>query len=167
MLWIEGMLRAEAACGQLAGKEGKVMFILPILMALAPAADTAPAADRVFACRSITDDPARLACFDKAAADLSQALERKEVVIAAADDPRIQPAREPAPKVVDGTISSVVSLSYDRYIFQIDGKTAWQFDEPSYSEPKIGDVVHVEKGALGSYIARVKGRRGLRVKRLH
>lgn len=145
------------------------------------------AADGVAACRSIADSAERLACFDKAAAELVAARERKDLVVLDRSDvrktrrslfgfplPRIklfgdgdsQEAEKEEIREIDGKVVSVAQVAPDRWSVTLDDNTRWVTAESSRGfPPRAGESVNIERAALGSYIALFDKRRPMRVRR--
>jgi hypothetical protein len=148
-------------------------------------AGRAQAYETLVKCRSIADDAARLRCFDQAAAALQQAAERRDIVII--DREQVQQTRrslfgieglrvpffghgdEKGEEVsqIDGVIASASQVSYGRWMVRLEDGSIWlQVDDNAIAVwPKAGQKVVVKRAALGSYMMRVNGQPGVRVKR--
>lgn len=136
----------------------------------------------VVACRTISLDGARLACFDRAAARLATAqqagdivvVDRKAVVerrrrafglplantLATADVKGIEV------KELTSTIRSVApSLTPDQYRIVLSDGTAWQMLDPG-AQPRPGAKITIGAVRLGGFRAKVDGQRPFLVKRL-
>jgi hypothetical protein len=174
------------------------LFLFAAVLAAVPAA-VAAAQDRVapqqrpevfealVRCRAITEDVARLQCFDSAAANLQQAAERRDVVLV--DRQQVRESRRrlfglPIPSLgdifggggdddedevssIDSTVASAHQVGYGRWVVRLqDGSTWAQTDNsPLASRPRAGQPVRVERGALGSYRMRVNNQPAIRVQR--
>jgi hypothetical protein len=137
-------------------------------------------------CRAITEDAARLRCFDQASAALQQATERRDVVIV--DRAQVRQARrtlfgidlprlpffgggddDKADEVsqIDGVVASAFQNGNGRWVVRLeDGGTWAQIDDnPISIWPKAGQKVTIKRAALGSYMMRVNGQAGVRAKR--
>jgi hypothetical protein len=138
-------------------------------------------------CRAIIDDNARLACFDQAAANLQQAAERRDVVVV--DRSQVRETRRrlfglPLPRLpifgggdhdeeaeeissIESNIASAVETGYGRWAVRLqDGSTWVQTDNNIIAaRPRAGQPVRVNRGALGTYMMRVNGQPGVRVRR--
>ena len=138
-------------------------------------------------CRGVTDAAARLACFDNAAAALQTATERRDVVVVdraqvresrrrlfglalprlpifggAADDEDEEEIRS-----IESNIVSAYQVGYGRWVVRLeDGSTWMQVDDNVIAaRPRAGQTVRVNRGALGSFMMRVNGQPGVRVRR--
>lgn len=174
------------------------IWIAAALIALAsaagaktPKAPPAPtgrpeAFDALVKCRAITEDAARLRCFDQAAAALEQAADRRDVVIVdraqvrqtkrtlfglelphlsifgGGDDDKAEEVTQ-----IDGIIASAFQNGNGRWVVRLeDGGTWAQIDDnPISIWPKAGQKVLIKRAALGSYMMRVNGQAGVRVRR--
>ena len=169
--------------------------VLPAAAAAAQEPPAAPQRPEVFEalvrCRAITEDVARLQCFDAAAANLQQAAERRDVVLV--DRQQVRQTRRrlfglPIPSLgdifgggggdddeededevnfIESTVASAHQAGYGRWVVRLqDGSTWAQTDnEPLASRPRTGQPVRVERGALGSYRMRVNNQPAIRVQR--
>lgn len=121
-------------------------------------------------CRAIADDTARLACFDTATTELSQAVERNDVVILDRQD--VRETRRSLfgfnlPKLpffrggddnekeefqeIDSSVTGLRSLGYDKFSVTIEGGAVWRTTEPVRKQPRVGDKIRIKRGAIGSY----------------
>jgi hypothetical protein len=161
--------------------------------ALAVASPAAPAAapaqrpeafETLVKCRAIADDVARLRCFDQATAALQQAAERRDIVIV--DQAQVRQTRRSLFGIeglrvpffgggdekgeemsqLDGVIASARDLGGRWLVHLEDGSTWLQVDDNVIALwPKAGQKVLIKRAALGSYMMRVNGQPGVRVKR--
>jgi len=170
-----------------------------LVMAAAAAALVAPAAlpaqkgkpqarpeafEALVRCRSLTDDAARLRCFDEAAATLQQQAENRDLVVVdrkqiqetkrglfGLDIPNLNPFGGGDDGVEVKSIESVVrSATQDgdgRWILTLEDNSIWaQTDNyPFAVAPKRGQKVKVVKASMGSYMMRVNNQPGVRAKR--
>ncbi len=138
----------------------------------------------LLACRAIADAQARLACFDKSAATIGEAVAKRDLVvfdregvrktkrglfgfgipnlgIFGDDDDSVEI------KQIDGEIVSTAFNADGGYIFRLADGSRWtQMDgKPLAIPPQTGDKVVVKKGALGSYIMSVARQPGVKVRR--
>jgi hypothetical protein len=136
-------------------------------------------------CRAVTDDAARLRCFDSAAAALETAAERRDVVVVdrkqvreakrslfGLDIPNLNPFgggtdEEEEIKSIDGVVASAYQDGNSRWVVRLEDGSSWaQTDNnPIVLRPRPGQKVKINKGALGSYMMRVNGQPGVRAKR--
>ncbi len=145
------------------------------------------AAKALFACRAIPAEAERLACFDREVGALETAQASDKVVIV--DQTEIKKARRdlfgfPLPRIGlfgkrDGSAQEEVERIEEklarfglepsgRAVFTLANGARWlQIDNQAVlGEPKPGDAVVIESAALGSYTARIAGRRAIRVRRI-
>jgi hypothetical protein len=167
------------------GAAGAILAIASLARA-APADQpiTAPAVKAVLACRSLTEDAARLACFDKATAAMGEA-ESKGDLLTLDREQRKAVRRQafglslPAftlfdkgekPEDVDRLTATVASASHDPYgkwTLRLDDGSVWrQIDDSQINRtPHKGSNVVIKKGALGSFFLDVDGQPGFRAHR--
>jgi hypothetical protein len=144
--------------------------------------DTPPPAvvNALLECRKLEDGAARLACFDRAAAELGKATETHELVVldrAAVNHTkrslfglnlpaiRIFGSNDEELTQIESTIARAYSNRTGPVYVLADGSRWQQIDGPDpLADP--GDPVVIHKGAMGSYLARVGKTPGLRVVRL-
>lgn len=136
-------------------------------------------------CRTLADSAERLACYDKAAASIGDAVARKDLVVFDRESVRKTKRGlfgfaipnlgifgdddgEVEVKQVDGEIVSIAMNSDGGYIFRLADGSRWsQMDsKPIAVAPRAGDNVVVKKGALGSYSLSVEKQAGVKVKRI-
>lgn len=137
-------------------------------------------------CRAQTDDMARLRCYDQAAGALTEAAAQGNVVVV--DQQDLKRARRSLfgfslPKLpffrgdesaseqqdeIAASVASARSLGYGKWRITLDSGAVWETTEASSSarNPQPGNPVLIKRGALGSYMMRIDGRRGLRSKRI-
>lgn len=173
---------------------------LPLILLLAGAPgsalaqrgnDTPPARPQSFEalvrCRAITEDAARLACFDAAAAALQSAQERRELVVV--DRQQVREGRrrlfglalpripifgggdddtdEDRVDTVEGVVASASQDGLGHWVVALQDGAVWvQVDNrPLALRPRPGQRVVINRGALGSFMMRVNNQPGLRVRR--
>lgn len=136
-------------------------------------------------CRAIADAGQRLACFDKASADLVAAVERRDVRLVTRDEvnqtrrglfglslPRTGlfggEEGEPELQELESRITAVRATGPDSYVFTIAEGSEWQITNvPSrLREPEIGDPVVLRRAALSSVFVRIDGQIGVKGRRL-
>lgn len=145
-----------------------------------------PQVNALLACRAITDSDQRLACYDKAAATIGDAVAKRDLVvfdresvkrtkrglfgfsipnlgIFGDDDDAVEI------KQIDGEIASTAMNADGGYIFRLNDGSRWsQTDsKPIALSPQSGDKVVVKKGALGSYFMSVGKQPSVKVKRIN
>ena len=136
-------------------------------------------------CRAVTDDAARLRCFDAAAATLQQQAENRDLVMVdrktiqetkrglfGLDIPNLNPFGGgddgvPEIKSIESTIRSATRDQNGHWILTLEDDSIWaQTDNyPFAVDPRRGNKVKVVKAAMGSYMMRVNGQPGVRAKR--
>jgi hypothetical protein len=169
-----------------------LMLMSPSYRATAAPAPQAPIAKQVTAlqtCRAKVEAADRLSCYDKAVDELSAATASQELVVIERAD--IRKARKglfgfSLPRIgflagrdgnkedeedairFEGKIVSAKALSQGGWQFTVEGGAVWMTLETSFSfrTPAAERVVLIERGALGSYSARVGNGGWVRVKRL-
>lgn len=164
------------------------------LVAAAPgmAADRVPAGGsplllQLGQCRSITDNAARLACFDQASGALLAATSRGDVSVVDRGELRTtrrslfgfglpklpffrgDPTANEASDNLDSKIASARELGYGKYrIGLTDGNAVWETLETyeSLDPPRPGQPIAIKRGPMGSYMVRIDGQRGVKAKRV-
>ena len=139
-------------------------------------------------CRAITEDAARLQCFDAASAALAQAAERRELVVVSREQvresrrrlfglalPRLpifgggDDAREDPEEItqLEGTVANASQDGYGHWAVRLQDHSLWvQVDDNVLAlRPRPGQPVLIRRAALGSYVMRVNGQPGIRVRR--
>jgi hypothetical protein len=149
-----------------------------------PNTGTPQSMQQLIACRSIADSAQRLACYDRQATVVSQALASRELVV-------IDKARATAAKRslfgfsipdfgglfgggdsdINEIASTVTKARQDGYgawtVSLADGSTWAQLDDsPLGLPPERGNKVVVHRGSFGAFFLRVAGQPGIRVKRI-
>ena len=118
-------------------------------------------------CASEADQSKRLACFDALAASLPKVQADQfglTADIARKRDPAAE--RRAAETILPGKIVAMGTTRDGKLIFTLDNQQVWIQSEVKTIEFVVGDVVHIEHGAMGSlWLAADKGRK-TRVKRV-
>lgn len=133
-------------------------------------------------CRAISDDTARLACFDVAAAQLDAAVTTKALTILDREGVRetkrslfgfsvpsvglFKRSDEPDFTEINATISRVIPLGYDKFEFVLEDGARWQTTDSMRYPPRKNGTIRIRKGALGAYFLSVNGDRGVKGKRV-
>lgn len=162
-------------------------------LALAQRGQNAPPArpqsfEAVVRCRAITEDAARLVCFDTAVAALQQAQERREVVMV--DRQQVREGRrrlfgltlpripifgggdddddEDAVRTMEGTVSAATQDGLGHWAVTLQDGALWsQVDNNRLAvAPRAGQRVVINRGAMGSYMMRINNQPGIRVRRI-
>lgn len=163
---------------------------LALLGAIGPAAAQKPddAPGRVLgglrACKGLADAE-RLACYDRAAAALDQAVETKEVTLLDKQEvrrtrrglfgftlPRIglfsgdgdDPKEAAEFSEITTTVASARLVENSRVEFRLadESGAVWRTTDPLSFPPKAGASVRIRKGTLGNYFIRFNNERGVR-----
>jgi uncharacterized iron-regulated membrane protein len=141
-------------------------------------------------CRTIAEATARLQCFDAAAAALDQAAQRRDVVVV--DRAQVRESRrrqfglalphlpifgggdnghdndDDEISTLEGVVASASENSYGQWTVRLrDEGGLWvQVDHNVLAaDPRPGQPVVIQRGALGSYMMRVNRQPGIRVRR--
>lgn len=143
--------------------------------------------DELAACRVIAADAARLACFDRTAAALDAARADRQLVVVDREDvqktkrslfgfslPKINlfgggdgKDDEPELKEIDATIKGVRAVQNQLFVVTLEDGQQWQFIDPMTFPPNAGDPIKIRRGALSAYFGSVKGRTGVKIKRVN
>ncbi len=138
------------------------------------------------ACRSQTDDAARLRCYDGAAAALAEATTSGKVVVVDQEDVRktrrsmfgfslpklpFFSGDRSADEVQDELTAKIVAagaIGHGKYRIKLEDGALWETTEASIgvNDPRSGDTVLIKRGSLGGYMMRIAGQRALRAKRV-
>ena len=170
--------------------------VFSMLMVAAPLSAQSGGADEqssltqsLYACRDIADNADRLGCFDREVAAIQQAEASQDLIIA--DRGQVREARRglfgfKLPKLrlfgggkdddtgveqieqVEEPLARFGSNSMGKAYFQLESGARWiQTDNvPVLGNPKPGDIVVIREAALGSYSAKIDGRRAIKVRRV-
>ena len=139
--------------------------------------------ENVVQCRAIQDSAERLACYDRGVAALDTAQKSNELYVA--DKTAMKEARRglfgfslPSLKIfgdedlgdldeLETTIAGV-SSGQRGYVFTLPDGARWaQTDKRYMDRPKVGAKIKIEKAVLGSYMASINGKSGVRVERIN
>ena len=137
-------------------------------------------------CRTITEDAARLQCFDNAAAALQAATERREVVVV--DRQQVRESRRrlfglPLPRLpvfggdddddeeeissIESNVVSAHQVGYGRWVVRLEDGSTWAQTDDNViaARPRAGQPVRVNRASFGTFMMRVNGQPGVRVRR--
>lgn len=151
-----------------------------------PADARADLLQRVTACRAMSDDQARLACFDAATAALDAAERKGELVVM--DQTQIREAKrrafglelgdafrvfergEGGAQEVDEVTLTVAQASRgadDRWLVTTTDGQVWRQTEAGRGAraPQAGSSLEIRRGALGSFFMKIDGQRAVRARR--
>ena len=150
----------------------------------APPPSTPTAVQAVLDCRALSDDAARLACYDRAVTAMAKAEQSGDLV--SLDRAQRRAARRQAfgfqlPTLsfldrgekpadldkIDETLASAWQTSGEKWVFRMQDGAVWrQIDDEFLSrKPHEGSRVEIRRAMLGSYMLSVDGQPGLRVHR--
>ncbi|MFV3075201.1 hypothetical protein [Niveispirillum fermenti] len=148
---------------------------LPLAAGGLPARAAAP--DEVLKCLGVTDDAARLACYDRAVPALRQAPPMAAALPPAPPPPVVAASPQQAfgaerlsskergieeVAEITATLVSFQQAGYERYTFTLDNGQVWtQTVARSLSNLRAGRSLRIEKGMVGSYNMVIDGVSGL------
>ena len=165
-----------------------MMLAAPAASAPKKIADGPPPAQvtALLNCRAIADSAERLACYDKAAATIGEAVAKRDLVVM--DRESVKKTKrglfgfalpnlgifgddndEVEIKQIEGTIVSTTFNADGGYIFRLADGSRWsQMDSKPFAiPPRNGDKVVVKKGVLGSFFLTIEGMPGVKVRRIN
>lgn len=102
-----------------------------------------PRLEAVMACQSVTDDTARLQCFDQAVAPLQKALVHGTMIL----------EEKKGPLAMEGVVKASGQTSANRYWVELENGDRWTLT-PKSSRPKappVGSTVRMKKTLWGGY----------------
>lgn len=141
------------------------------------------------ACQAEADPAARLACYDRVAAEMLAAtaagdlrvIDREEIkktrrglfgfslpdfgIFGRGDDEEDE-AEEEGFDVLNTTIAGVSGSHGSGYIITTAEGAVWQLDEEPRMSPKVGQTVEIRSAALSSYFLRINGKGGVKGHRI-
>jgi hypothetical protein len=154
----------------------------------APAPAPLPAGLKGLAdCRAITDNGARLACYDAATAHLETAVSKHDVVVLNREDMRATrrglfgftlpktslfgrtgpDSEKDDVAEIDATVTSASSLGYGIWRIRLDDGAVWETTEAvDWRDPRPGSKIHLKRGLLGNYFMTIESGRAVRSRRV-
>jgi hypothetical protein len=177
-------MRAWSAVGSGAIGAAILLVSAPVVARDVKPGPPPPQVNELLGCRAIADDAQRLACYDKSAATIGDAVAKRELVVF--DRESVKKTKrglfgfsipnlgifgddndEVEIKQLDGAIAATSINRDGGYIFILEDNTQWsQMDsKPVALPPQRGDKVVVKKGTLGSYFLSFAGQAGVKVRR--
>ena len=143
---------------------------------------------QVQACQQVKDDAARLACYDRNVSALTTANARGDVTVV--DRSQMRAARrslfgfdvghlpffgskdkdvQEEPKQLVSTLRSFRDIGNGFFRFTIaDPESTWESTESSnVFDPRIGEKVTINHGAMGSYFVTIGSNQAVRAHRIH
>jgi hypothetical protein len=178
------MIRTPAAALAVLLAAGAAGTAAPALAQPAPG-ERAAIVQALSDCRKLTDDSARLACYDKAAAAFEQAETKGDIVVV--DREQARKVRRQAfgfslPSIslfekgesqeelenVGGVVASARQQGSGQWTIKLEDGAIWaQVDNNElFKTPKPGMAVKIRKASLGSYLMTIENQRAMRVKRV-
>lgn len=187
--------------GKRGGMKAMPRWLLPCLIGGALAVGPAQSAPKqqprpeifnsLLACRTITDNADRLACFDRQVGAIDVAAQRDEVVVldkselnktrktlfgfsfpklpflgGGDDDGDDKPAQDGVTHI-DAVIGSIRSLGYGKWQIGLEDGAQWMTTEAVTGRaPKVGQKIELKRAAMGSFMGKVEGGRAVRMKRV-
>ncbi len=142
------------------------------------------ALQEIVACQSISDDIERLKCYDSSVTQFTSAAESGEVIVAekkvvdearkevfglsVSDNPIFGNKDDDGVKSIESTIASARKQRNGKWIIRLENGASWrQTSTRSLSrDPKPGQKIIIERALLGSFKARIEGRRAFKVLRV-
>jgi hypothetical protein len=145
-----------------------------------------PVYQAVVDCRDIADPTQRLACFDRTVGVMASATAEKDLVVL--DRATMRETRKglfgfSLPKLklfgggdederdeireIESSIAAVRSAKDGYPIFVLEDGGNWKQTEGRNVFPKVGDPIKIKRAAMGSYMANVNKKAGVRVMRLN
>lgn len=138
------------------------------------------------ACQALTEDAARLSCYDQAAGQLQRATQTGAVMVVTREDvrrarqslfgftvprvPFLSNGREDEEPVQELTapIAAVSGIGHGKYRLRLQDGAVWETSEANggFRTPRAGQTVRIRRGALGSYFIQVEGGRNVRGRRV-
>ena len=136
-------------------------------------------------CRSVADDAARLACYDKSVAALDAAEAARDVVVV--DKAQMREGRrqlfglslpnftlfKDSPKTddvleIDSVATQVRFTAERRWLITLEDGAVWQQieDRALAKAPRVGSKIHIMSAAFGSFLLKIEGERGVRARRV-
>lgn len=145
-----------------------------------------PVYQAVVECREIADAAQRLACFDRTVGVMASATAEKDLVVldrAAMRETRKGLFGFSLPKLklfgggdederdevqeIESSIAALRSAKDGYPIFVLEDGGNWKQTEGRNVFPKVGDPIRIKRASLGSYMANVNKKAGVRVMRLN
>jgi hypothetical protein len=150
------------------------------------ASPPSPLVSALAACRTITDEGARLACYDKTSEALTGAAARGDIAVVDRDQVRKvrrtlfgfavpkfpffnrKDDKDDEPKEITSTVQGVGFAENGRFRVVIaDSYGTWETTESvPMRDPKNGDKVTIKSGAMGSYFMQIGKQRWVRARRV-
>jgi hypothetical protein len=146
---------------------------------------------QLFDCRTITDPTARLACFDRQVAAIEAAetardiriVDREELretrrglfgfslgrlnIFGDGEDGADERSNPEAVQEIETTIRQFTRNDIGKLVFVLENGQRWVQTDTNTGgrSPRVGQTIRIRRAALGSFMASVEGRPGIRVRR--
>jgi len=143
--------------------------------------------DQLIGCKTISDAPRRLACYDQSVGAIEEAERKQDLVIV--DRGQIRETRKSLfgfslPRIglfgggkdeggkdeiseIQSIVASVRSVRGGDWSLRLaDDAGTWETISPVTVAPRAGDKIRIRKAALGSYLGQVGINRGVRFRRV-
>lgn len=136
-------------------------------------------------CRKLTDDKARLACYDETAAAFDQAEAKGDIVVVDREQARTVRRQafgfrmpsltlfekgEPQEELenVSGVLASARRDGTGHWVFKLEDGAVWSqvATEDLFKTPKPGMAVKIKKASLGSFMLQIENQTAIRVRRV-
>lgn len=134
-------------------------------------------------CQAITDNEARLACYDREVAAVVAASDSGDIQVVDKEDIRetrrglfgfslpktgiFGGGDDEDDEVMTSQITGVRTVGREGYQITIAEGSVWQInDPPRRFRPKVGDEVELERAAMGSFWFRLNGQNGVKSRRV-
>lgn len=145
--------------------------------------DASRLVDDLGACRAIASENDRLECYDRTAAEIAAARERKELLVVDREEaretrrglfgfalPRIRlfgDADDTAEiSEITGTVKSVSATGFQNLLVVLENGSQWQTTDASRRKPHVGQEIRVKRGMMGSYFLDMPGGVLIRARRV-
>jgi hypothetical protein len=140
--------------------------------------------NQLTACRQVTPDAERLACYDRQVAALEAAEASREIAVV--DRQQIRRTRRSlfgltlpdlgifggdrdegddgaAVNEINSTIQAIGTGADGRTTYRLQDNSVWVQTEGRAGFPRSGEAIRIRRGPLGSYLANIAGRPAIRV----
>lgn len=154
----------------------------PASMARPVQTGTPAQVQRLMGCRSITAADQRLACYDREAAAVEQAIASKDIVMVDKEKARAAGrslfgfsipnfgglfGNNNEVSQIDGTIKSTGHNQEGGWVITLEDGSVWtQTDDWPGFDARPGKKIIVKRGTLGSFWLSIPGQNGIKVKRI-
>jgi len=185
----ESSMKPVATVARLAASGAVIAVLAASQLVAAPAPalpqDRAKELQQLIDCRKLTDNAARLACYDQAAASLDQAEAKGDIVVVNREQARkvrrqafgftlpsisLFERGEKAEDIASTVdkIAQVRRLPTGRWEIKLESGATWvQIDATEIPiDPKPGQPVKINRASLGSYMMQVGNQRAVKVHRV-